>query len=147
MWLHFYTSHIDRHDVSYPIAIKIAAGKINTITGEEWKPALNQEPQDYVVVPRQPWLDGYCVEKGYIRQFVAMPLGAGYTAEEQLTGQAVHGGLQIIAYPMKRQAFKKRFPRTNIRSISLFCLNSEMGLAPGGRMRQEIYEDPYDFDD
>jgi hypothetical protein len=31
-----------------------------------------------VVLPEQPWLDGYCVEKGYIRQFVAMPLGEGY---------------------------------------------------------------------
>ncbi len=28
-----------------------------------------------------------------IRQFVAMPLGEGYTAEEQLTGEAQHGGL------------------------------------------------------
>ena len=31
-----------------------------------------------------------------IRQFVAMPLGAGYTAEEQITGEAEHGGLQIV---------------------------------------------------
>jgi hypothetical protein len=50
-----------------------------------------------VVVPEQPWLDGYCVEKGIIRQFVAMPLGAGYTAEEQISGKAEHGGLQIMA--------------------------------------------------
>ena len=50
-------------------------------------------------VPDQPWLDGYCVEKGVIRQFVAMPLGAGYTAEEQITGKAEHGGLQILVHP------------------------------------------------
>jgi hypothetical protein len=30
-----------------------------------------------------------------------MPLGYGYTAEEQLTGMAEHGGLQIVVYPQK----------------------------------------------
>ena len=58
-------------------------------------------------MPEQPWLDGYCVEKGVIRQFVAMPLGAGYTVEEQLTGAAEHGGLQIIAFPMKRERYEQ----------------------------------------
>ncbi|MYB97986.1 MAG: hypothetical protein F4123_09440 [Gemmatimonadetes bacterium] len=57
------------------------------------------DPQNYLVVPDQPWLDGYCVERGIIRQFVAMPLGEGYTAEERLTGAAKHGGLQGIGPP------------------------------------------------
>ena len=48
---------------------------------------FGRDPQNYVVVPGQPWLDGYCVEKGIIRQFVAMPLGQGYSVEEQLTGE------------------------------------------------------------
>ena len=41
--------------------------------------AQRGEPQDYLVVPGQPWLDGcgFCVQKGLIRQFVAMPLGRG----------------------------------------------------------------------
>jgi len=29
-----------------------------------------------------------------VRQFVAMPLGAGYTAEERVTGRAEHGGAE-----------------------------------------------------
>ena len=41
----------------------------------------------------------------FIRQFVAMPLGEGFTAEEQITGKAEHGGLQIIVYPMKHEAY------------------------------------------
>ena len=48
-----------------------------------------------MVAPDQPWLDGFVVDKGCVRQFFAMPLGAGYSAEEQLTGEAVHGGLQL----------------------------------------------------
>ncbi len=58
------------------------------------------DPQDYMVVPDQPRLDGFCVDKGMVRQFTAMPLGEGYTVEERLTGEARHGGLQIVVYPM-----------------------------------------------
>ena len=42
-----------------------------------------------------------------IRQFVAMPQGQGFTAEEQITGTAEHGGLQIIVYPMKREYYEE----------------------------------------
>lgn len=79
---------------SYPCAVKIAAGKINAVSGAPWREPLAVDPQDYVVLPQQPWLDGFSVQKGLIRQFVAMPLGDGYTAEEQLSGTAQHGGLQ-----------------------------------------------------
>jgi hypothetical protein len=67
----------------YPFAVKVATGKINAITGEAWSDGIHRDPQDYMVTPDQPWLDGYCVEKGTIRQFIAMPLGRGYSAEER----------------------------------------------------------------
>ena len=149
MWLSFDSPE------RYPFAVRIAAGKINAVTGDEWTNELNAEPQDYVVVPDQPWLDGYCVERGVIRQFVAMPLGSGYSAEEQLTGQAEHGGVQIVAYPMKREAYD-RLRRRERRAFfvaegdaicySMAPASMDMGLAPGGRMRQEIYDDPHSFD-
>ena len=66
-----------------------------------------RDPQDYVVLSEQPWLDGYCVEKGVIRQFVAMPLDDGYTAEEQLTGAAQHSGIQVVVYPMKLERYRQ----------------------------------------
>ena len=94
MWLNF-TSHGPHYDLPFPVAIKVAAGKINAVTGESWRPGLHRRPQDYMVSPGQPWLDGYAIEPGVIRQFVAMPLGEGYSAEEQLTGEAEWGGLQI----------------------------------------------------
>ena len=53
-----------------------------------------------------PGSTAYCVEKGIVRQFVAMPLGAGYTVEEQLTGAAEHGGMQFVAYPMKAERYE-----------------------------------------
>ena len=76
----------------YPFLIRIGTGKINAVTGEPWTDQISRDQQDYVGAPEQPWLDGDCVEKGTIRQFVAMPIGRGYTAEEQITGKAEHGG-------------------------------------------------------
>ena len=137
---------------SYPFAVKVATGKINAITGEEWADGVHRDPQDYMVVPDQPWLDGYCVEKGTIRQFVAMPLGRGYTAEEQITGEAEHGGLQLVAYPMKADVYRKLHRRHenvmyDMAMEVLPCAAApDMGLAPGGRMKQEIFDDPHAFD-
>ena len=137
MWINF---HAD-----YPMAVKIAAGKINAVTGETWKDELTKTPQDYLVVPEQPWLDGFCVEKGLIRQFVAMPLGEGYTVEEQLTGEAEYGGLQIAVYPMQASRYEERLDSRMLMQPVLMDVASEMGLAPGGLMRQEIYGDEYGF--
>ena len=102
MWIAF-----DRGDDSYPCAVKIAAGKINAVSGKPWSPELDAGDTDYLVMPQQPWLDGFAVGTGQIRQFVAMPLGGGYTAEEQITGKAEWGGLQIIVYPMKRERWEE----------------------------------------
>ena len=139
----------------YPFAIKVATGKTCAITGDAWAERLNRDPQDYLVLPDQPWLDGYCVAKGVIRQFVAMPLGAGYTVEEQLTGAAEHGGLQIIAFPMKRKHYEQMREEEERRPKAYYDMADpapsaaplkQMGLAPGGRMKQEIYDDPYGLD-
>ena len=145
MWISFGGS-------DYPFAVKIATGKICAVTGDAWVNHLNGDPQDYLVLPDQPWLDGYCVEKGFIRQFVAMPLGEGYTAEEQLTGEAEHGGLQIVAYPMKRKRYERLMAPHHMDPMVCSAPPGPeddamgMGLAPGGRMRQEIYDDPYGLD-
>jgi len=96
---------------SYPCAVKIAAGKINAVSGKSWSDSLSDDPQDYAIIPDQPWLDGFNVSKDYIRQFVALPLGKGYTAEEQITDKAEHGGLQIIVYPMEHDVYVEQFER------------------------------------
>lgn len=92
---------------SYPIAIKIAAGKINVVTGAPWEYQLRGDPQDHIVSTLQSRLRGFLVETDKVRQFVAMPLGEGLTAEEQITGNALHGGLQIVAYPLKQDVAER----------------------------------------
>ena len=131
----------------YPSAIKIATGKVCAISGEPWQEGLTREPQNYVVVPGQPWLDGYCVANGTVRQFVAMPLGDGHTVEEQLTGEAVHGGLQVAVYPMRSEVHQElRLPGPFVYAREEAPRSRGMGLAPGGRMGQEIYEDEFGLD-
>lgn len=149
MWINFSSRG------EYPFAVKIGTGKINAVTGEPWSNGLNTDPQDYLIIPKQPWLDGYHVERNSIRQFVAMPLGEGYSVEEQMTGEAEHGGLQITVMPMKADHYVKlvakrlereRAYRDSSMQYSRMPESMNMGLSAGGLMRQEIYEDPYGLD-
>ena len=176
----------------YPIAVKIGTGKINAISGEKWSSGL-QHPrkvseinsgkaigakQDYVVLPEQPWLDGYCTEETVVRQFVAMPLGTGVTVEEQLNPGSEFGGIQIEAFPLCAEKWEamekeridrerrsleamrsKKSPNHHIlesksSSMMLFedifpdnIMAKRMGIAKGGRIEQEIYEDTFDAND
>lgn len=140
MWLNF-SSHS-----GFPVAVKVAAGKVNAVSGEPWSAGLNQDPQDYMVCPNQPWLDGFAVEPGIVRQFVAMPLGEGYSAEEQLTGGAEWGGLQIGVTPMKRTVWEAlKGERAYVEFTDVLCspAATEMGLGAGGGMHQSIEPDRY----
>lgn len=91
-------------------AVKVATGKVNAVSGQKWSQELQpptgvdgKDPeQDYMVAPRpQPWLDGFNVGSGQIRQFVAMAMGQGYTVEAQVTGKEDVGGIQVLVVPAK----------------------------------------------
>lgn len=121
LWILFESNHIVERRHSYPFAIKIAAGKRCAVTGNAWSSKLKSGSaleQDYVIIPGQPWLDGFVVEKGKIKQFIAVPLGMGLTVESQLDGKEEFGGLQIQVYPMKSEIFEKKYPKiVNDRSL------------------------------
>lgn len=166
LWISFNAQHCQERGTDYPFAVKVGTGKVSAVTGDEWTKGLREK--DYLVVPPQPWLDGYSIDEDTIRQFVAAPLGWGFTAEEQITGKADHGGIQLEVFPMHREIFEKKYPlrprapvlrgmsdMNNFSSPSfactfdaapVACAAADMGLAPGGQMRQEIYEDPHGKD-
>jgi hypothetical protein len=135
-----------------PNAVQVATGKVNAITGKKLSRRLSKSKQNYVVCPDQPWLDGINAGKGYIRQFVAMPLGMGYTVESQVTGKEEFGGMQIILYEPKPGRFPKRPPKLrygrDLIEYSMCCCSpsADMGLAAGGKMKQDIYPDAYGID-
>lgn len=170
LWIKFSSKNIPKRRTRYPFAVKIGTGKVSAITGDEWVKVMTED--DYCVIPEQPWIDGYAVDDDQVRQFVAAPLGAGFTAEEQLTGKADHGGIQIEVYPMDFLTFDKKFPKIKPREVktsggvtrgggfaapgvyaSTLCLSdsmenergvsAEMGIGAGGKMKQEIFKDPH----
>ncbi|MFI1356226.1 hypothetical protein ACH4TV_22010 [Streptomyces sp. NPDC020898] len=93
MWLSF-------AGTTQPAALQVGVGKVCAVSGEPWSDRLSQKPQNYVVLPRQPWLDGINSGKGTVRQFVAVPLGLGATVEGQVTGKEVWGGVQLRSFPL-----------------------------------------------
>lgn len=151
MWISFSGEH------HKPRAVKVGLGKVCALTAERWRDGLSNDPQNYLVTPPQPWLDGIAVKKGIIRQFVAMPLGLGYTVEGQITGEESVGGLQIQVFEPKKGRFPDEpphFERARAASFGappppMSCpapAPGGMGLAAGGRMKQSIYTDPHGLD-
>lgn len=186
MWINFTQS---RNHI--PHAVKVAAGMINAVSGRRWHHGLNRTNKDYLVAPEpQRWLDGFNAGQDgegqdIIRQFVAMPLGAGYTVEKHVTGEETFGGVQLMVFRPRTEHIldKRRFeiisligalstamqlerPPSGDRRVALrfrggtrleayfeepcvlLCASAPetMGLAAGGRMRQEIYRDPHGYD-
>lgn len=126
MWLSFHAPGFR------PVALKIAAGKVNAVSGKEWDETLrtldrdgSDDPaQDYIVTPPQPWLDGFNTGAGVIRQFVSMPLGVGYTAEGQITGKEDTGGIQLLLFDSKEGRFPTERPRSFMRGAGGQHVNS-----------------------
>lgn len=94
MWLSF-------AGTTEPAALQVGVGKVCAVSGRPWSGRLSRSPQNYVVLPRQPWLDGINSGKGTVRQFVAVPLGLGATVEGQVTGEEVWGGVQLQSFPLR----------------------------------------------
>ena len=149
MWLNF--------DSDEPAALQVGVGKVCAVSGDPWTEKLAKRPQNYVALPEQPWLDGINAGDGFIRQFVAVPLGSGATVEGQVTGVEEHGGVQLRALGLGAKALarwheeqqRERELRrmTHALSVSIDAMEMpcmaapDMGLGAGGRMRQEIYAD------
>jgi hypothetical protein len=152
-WMNFYCESM------FPIALRIAAGKINAVTGDDWSEST-PEIQDYVVLPEQYWLDGFNTGDGQVRQFVAAKLGANLTVEEQVSGRSEWGGIQILAIPMKSERYIELLQNNHgaldgavmCMSEAPECMSLEMdmsmdmGMGQGGTIRQTIEDDPYGID-
>lgn len=94
-------------------AVKIYVGGVNAVSGGPTTEInqtqarryqlLNEQKsiQDYIVTPNQLYIDGIASTDVTVRQFVAMPLGSGYSVEAQLTGADLIGGLQVDITPVK----------------------------------------------
>ncbi|KOU61742.1 membrane protein [Streptomyces sp. MMG1533] len=161
MWLSF-------SGTKEPAALQVGVGKVCAVSGRPWSDRLSRDPQNYVVLPRQPWLDGINSGKGTVRQFVAVPLGLGATVEGQVTGEEVWGGVQLQSFPLNegplarwREEERRRAERARAMPGKSYGAAmpmaapaapaaapagrpraaAAMGLGVGGSMRQEVYRD------
>ena len=137
-----------------PNAVVVEIGGVNAVSGEVDATELTASPQSYVVCPPQLWLDGINSGQGVIRQFVAMPLGRGYTVEASVAGRESVGGMRITVLEPRPGLFPDEEPPrarpaggsagAPLRAASAAA--SRMGLGAGGVMRQKIYPDPHGVD-
>ncbi|TFY61138.1 hypothetical protein EVJ58_g4686 [Rhodofomes roseus] len=96
MWISF--SH--PYGTGQHHAVKVSVGGVNALTGKP-QDMYSEGHQDYLAINNnsgQLWLDGICTAPGIVQQFVAMPLGHGYTVEGQVTGKEDVGGMQLDVF-------------------------------------------------
>ncbi|MGW3498930.1 hypothetical protein [Streptomyces sp. NPDC001020] len=127
MWLSF--------GASEPAALQVGVGKVCAVSGRPWSSRLDRDPQNYVVLPRQPWLDGINSGRGTVRQFVAVPLGLGATVEGQVTGEEVWGGVQLQTFrlkdvPLAKWREEELRKRRRARRVALSATDGMYGAAP-----------------
>ncbi|WP_221356971.1 hypothetical protein [Streptomyces beigongshangae] len=147
MWLNF-------GGTTEPAALQVGVGGVCAVSGGPWGSRPARDPQNYVVLPRQPWLDGINSGRGTVRQFVAVPLGLGATVEGQVTGEEVWGGVQLRSFPLNDTALRtwreaqRRLARTGRGQRARSAAGgpgapaaAATGLGVGGSMRQEVYRD------
>lgn len=147
MWIDFDGAHWK------PNAVKVGVGLVNAVSGTPWDLRLHADPQDYLVVPEQPWLDGIKAGEGMIRQFIAVPLGTGQTVEAQVRGEESDGALRIAVFEPKPGRFPDDPPpdmnyysKESVPALSMQIDSRAMGLGAGGRMKQKVYPDSHGID-
>ena len=100
-----------------PTIGKVSVGRINAISGKEHDLKIRPHRQDYVVIPDQRWLDGINSGQGVVSQFVAMPLGTGYTIEGQITDEERYGGFQLAIFDPRAGRFPEGDPEARKSAI------------------------------
>ncbi len=128
-----------------PNAVKVGVGGVNAVTGASWDDTLHNNPQDYLVCPLQPWLDGINTGEDVVRQFVATPLGLSDTIESQIAGSEI-GGLRLQVFEPRAGIFPDKPPPRKLPTVfqtESVYKDGVMGLGAGGEIKQKIYPDPY----
>jgi hypothetical protein len=86
------------------LAVKVSVGGVNAVTGQKIADERLWRPQDYVAVPRYPWMEWFCVGNGRARQFVALPP----ERNDEGTRADAHGqGIEISVHPMRAERYRE----------------------------------------
>jgi hypothetical protein len=118
-------------------ALILNVGNMNAITSKDASKTLDGEEQNYIVVPSQPWLDGFNLGDGYIRQFVPMPLGL----DDKIEGQNSFNSIKFVIYSAKPGLISEDEEELNYSKFSN-CMIMDSSSTEG-KMKQEIFPDEY----
>ncbi|APA14256.1 hypothetical protein SS1G_11945 [Sclerotinia sclerotiorum 1980 UF-70] len=129
--------------VFIPIWLKVYAGGINVISGEnKYEPTGSEGAatgkgsyQNYLRVPGQEWLDGIVKSDGTVKQFVAVPTGSGYSVEAQITGYEKIAGLQFEIIPLRAE------PELNLQVFFKTLTGKTIYTSVGSRETIELLKD------
>ncbi|HEY7499419.1 MAG TPA: hypothetical protein VH740_12960 [Vicinamibacterales bacterium] len=116
-----------------PHAVQVDADGTNAISSAPAGAPLNDNPQNYVVCPPQPWLDGFHDGQRRVRQFRANVDRAGGS------------GLTLIVFPAHRTALAKFY--TSAKGVIYDQRETFDGSdRKGGLVREAIVPDPLGID-
>jgi len=150
MWMSF-------NDRGTPHAVIMTASGVNVVTGEIItdidKMSLVAEPQNYMVVPSQPWIDGIKHADGKVRQFVGVSFASGKTLGQQVAGFK-DDTIKLTFFPSKNPDKHRSFGMMRGMSLNSSCMafacadsggmeSMSMGVGAGGEIEQKIYPDKY----
>lgn len=140
------------------VALKIGVGNVNAITGLPWEEGvLTQSPQNYVICPKQLWLDGIKINnkknaklvkngsfvEDIVRQFVAVPIDSNLSIEQQLKDKKlidnVEGGLKFEAYTL----YEKNFLVYSVDKQKFLNINETATLGEQLIFYKPIKNEPY----
>lgn len=99
--------------------------------------------QNYIVRPRQHWLDGIATSNGKVSQFVVDSVGSGYSVEAQVTGIDSIAGLQFEIIPQKHFGGSDAYELKSPEEMKSATKVKEMSIAPGGLIHQVIVDDTF----
>lgn len=123
---------------SFPFAVKVACAGVDALTGAAPRAGLGREPQDYVPVPAQTWLDGCCCGLQDVRQITADCMGIRDAC-----------GLGIAVHPARSSTYERSREAIGRGGASPVCyaVSIEAGVSPGARLHGDVVQDALTPDD
>ena len=110
----------------FPFAVKVECAGLDALTGEASHDGLHREPQDYVPVPAQTWLDG-CRRAHGMHQITT----------DTCVAREGSCGMRIIVYPSARNGARVEGMASPV------CYAGEIGsgAGPGMRLHEDVTQD------
>ncbi|MGB9624263.1 MAG: hypothetical protein ACPMAQ_05315, partial [Phycisphaerae bacterium] len=134
-----------------PNAVRVGVDGVNAVTGRPLADELARDPQDYIVVPDQPWLEAYRASDGSVRQF-ATELPSDAPAASPSAGGDHSILIELAVFEPAPGRFADTPPKQRFYPEDASCAPVQAGnpceiaVGPNGKMAQRLCPDTYGVD-